>query len=200
MTSKTASASKILKELATKSANLPAITIQGTAVAPKDVAKALQQAEERMRPNWLSIPIWLLFSVALSLVVLASADIVGLAVRHLAPQTFLHEILFHGDILLISAAFACEAVGSLLDAAMFQRPVRLLMGAFYLALLFVSFAVMACCYSLPSEPLAGQPKSTEDIVRATQITQTEDFVRICSVPLFLITILSVSVTKLKREA
>lgn len=200
MAAKTASARRILGELATQSANLPAITIRGTAVASNDVTSALRHAEERMRGNWLSIPIWLAFSVALSLVVLATADIVGLAVRHLSPQTFLHEIIFHGDILLISAAFACEAIGTLLDEGMFQKPVRLLMGAFFLALILVSFAVMACCYSLPTEPLPIHPASTEDIVRAEQVSETKSFVNGCSLPLFVITILAVSVTKLKREA
>ncbi len=88
MATKIVSTSDILNQLASQSANLPAVTVRGTAVASKDVTSALHEAEERMRVSWLSLPIWLLFSVALSLVVLASADIVGLAVRHLSPQTF----------------------------------------------------------------------------------------------------------------
>jgi hypothetical protein len=191
---------EVLESLAKQEADLPPVSVDGKQVDPPQVADALRDAVLHLKPSAASLFRWLFYSAGFALLLLCCAKVMGLlAATKLTAGEFRHEMLFHGDLLLISAAFACETIGNLIVASPGKQSLKSAIGFFCVLALMISIVIIACCASLPPEPMSKkQQEAIRDPDSADSIATTTAIIRYSTIPVFLGTLLAVSLTKLKK--
>lgn len=159
------SVSDILSGLARQS-NLPSLTLDGKPLNPDLISAVLMQSAtlvdrpvRKKRAISLSLITWLLFSVAFTLFLAVLIDALSLMRLDLSLSGLFSELLLRGDLALIGAGFAAEALGDILRSQTLEPSQRVTIAFCCALLLVVSILVCAECQYVsvfPELDLIGQ--------------------------------------------
>jgi hypothetical protein len=195
----------ILKSLALQTGSLPPLTIDGQKVESGTIASALRHAADQHEQPASSVSLasivrWLLYSVGVTLFLTVVFKVLGMVLAsHWSRQDLLHELLLRGDLLLISAGFAAEAIGDLFATTAKSSTPKWTVGFACVIGLMSSMLLITCCAFLPNDLSAvstvGQLASQATVAQLGTISLLEDIIRWGSPPVFAVTMLAVLVSK-----
>jgi hypothetical protein len=184
----------ILKSLAEQKAKLPTLVIDGQTVAGDAVVAALVRASSISKISFISMLRWLSYSVGITLFLTVVFKWFGLVVAtHAGPRELVAELLIRGDLLLISAGFAAEAIGNLLAASAASSTPKWMVGFTCILGLMASMILVSCCALVPSESLPSNLQQA--LLNNGTATQLKHIISLLSPIVFGITMLGVVISK-----
>lgn len=184
----------ILKSLAEQKSKLPRLLINGQNVEEDAIAAALLRASAISNISFISMLRWLFYSVGITLFLTVVFKWFGLVVAtHAGPRELLAELLIRGDLLLISAGFAAEAIGNLLATSAASSTPKWMVGFTCILGLMASMILVSCCALLPSESLPSDLQQA--LVNNGTATQLKHIISLLSPIVFGITMLGVVISK-----
>jgi hypothetical protein len=184
----------VLRSLAEQKAKLPTLVIDGHNVDGNAIAETLLRASVTSKISWTSMLRWVAYSVGVTLFLTVIFKWFGLFLAHHFQANDLKvELLLRGDLLLISAGFAAEAIGSLLAASEGSSTPKWMIGFWCMICLMVSMLLVSCCTLLPNESVASAWQL--DLVRDGTIDQLKHIIFLFSPIVFGVTMLGVVISK-----
>src|SRR5580704_3914991 len=112
---------------------------------------------------------------------------------HAGPRELVAELLIRGDLLLISAGFAAEAIGNLLAASAASSTPKWMVGFTCILGLMASMILVSCCALVPSESLPSNLQQA--LLNNGTATQLKHIISLLSPIVFGITMLGVVISK-----